>query len=149
MAPLLLLLVLLWLPLPTEASLLHLAGPVPESLGLQGGQLAPCPSPDHCVREEWHVADPLAAMEQLRPVVAALPGARIEAERPDSVQSAEGDGYLHATTESRLFGFIDDLELAADPQLGVLQVRSASRLGDSDLGVNRRRLEQLRAALGP
>ena len=146
---LLLVLILLWLPLPADASLLHLAGPVPESLGLRGGQLAPCLSPAHCVREDWPCADPLAALEQLRPVVAALDGARVEADRPGSAQSAGPPAYLHATAESRLFGFIDDLELAADPQGGVLQVRSASRLGDSDLGVNRRRVEQLRAALGP
>ncbi|MCT0198376.1 DUF1499 domain-containing protein [Synechococcus sp. CS-1325] len=140
MVHLFLLLALLWLPLPAEASLLHLAGPVPESLGLQAGQLAACPSPAHCVREDWPLADPAAALKQLGPVLAGLPGTRIESSSPS---------YLHATAESRLFGFIDDLELAADPEAGVLQVRSASRLGDSDLGVNRARVEQLRGALRP
>ena len=149
MVRLLLVLILLWLPLPAEASLLHLGGPVPESLGLRGGQLAPCLSPAHCVREDWPSADPVAALERLRPEVAALSGVRIEADRPGSAQSAGASGYLHATVESRLFGFIDDLELAADPQRGVLEIRSESRLGDSDLGVNRRRVERLRAALSP
>ena len=60
----------------------------------------------------------------------------------------ERDGsYLHATTTSRLFGFVDDLELQALPAAGVLQARSSSRLGDSDLGVNARRLAALRQAL--
>jgi uncharacterized protein (DUF1499 family) len=57
------------------------------------------------------------------------------------------EGYLHATATSRLFGFVDDLELFADPTAGVLQARSVSRLGDSDLGVNARRLESLHRAL--
>jgi len=149
MVHLLLLLALLWLPLPAEASLLHLAGPVPETLGLQAGQLAACATPAHCVREDWPLADPVGALAQLRPVVAALPGTTIETGSAGSVASPSPPRYLHATAESRLFGFIDDLELAADPEHGVLQVRSASRLGDSDLGVNRARLEQLRQALGP
>ena len=56
--------------------------------------------------------------------------------------------YIHATATSRLFGFVDDLELYADQAGGRLQARSSSRLGDSDLGVNGRRLDQIGAALG-
>jgi uncharacterized protein (DUF1499 family) len=59
----------------------------------------------------------------------------------------KGDGYLHATVSSALFGFVDDLELYADGSSGVLQARSVSRLGDSDLGVNGRRLAELRNQL--
>jgi len=54
-----------------------------------------------------------------------------------------GDTYLHATASSVLFGFVDDLELYADQAHGLLQARSVSRLGDSDLGVNGRRLAAL------
>ncbi|WP_315856618.1 DUF1499 domain-containing protein [Synechococcus sp. EJ6-Ellesmere] len=56
---------------------------------------------------------------------------------------------MHATAESRLFGFVDDLELALDASGTGLQARSESRLGDSDLGVNARRLEGLRLILSP
>jgi uncharacterized protein (DUF1499 family) len=56
-------------------------------------------------------------------------------------------GYLHATASSRLFGFVDDLEIHTLPASHELEVRSASRLGDSDLGVNNRRLERLHRAL--
>ncbi len=56
------------------------------------------------------------------------------------------DDYLHAEERSRLFRFVDDLELLAAPD-GELIVRSASRVGRSDLGVNRRRVERLRALL--
>jgi uncharacterized protein (DUF1499 family) len=59
----------------------------------------------------------------------------------------QGDGYLHATATSALFGFIDDLELYADPAAGVVQARSVSRLGDSDLGVNSQRLAALEQQL--
>ena len=54
---------------------------------------------------------------------------------------------LHATASSALFGFVDDLELYADQARGQLQARSVSRSGDSDLGVNGRRLASLNQAL--
>jgi uncharacterized protein (DUF1499 family) len=56
-------------------------------------------------------------------------------------------GYLHAECESAVFGFVDDLELHLRPDEGVIAVRSASRLGYSDVGANRRRVERLRAML--
>ncbi|QNI69932.1 hypothetical protein CyaNS01_00786 [Cyanobium sp. NS01] len=56
---------------------------------------------------------------------------------------------MHATASSALFGFVDDVELYADPDAGLLQARSVSRLGDSDLGVNAKRLALLQAALTP
>jgi uncharacterized protein (DUF1499 family) len=58
-------------------------------------------------------------------------------------EQEQRDGYLHATVSSAIFGFVDDLELFADPGGAVLQARSVSRLGDSDLGVNSRRLAAL------
>jgi len=57
------------------------------------------------------------------------------------------DRYLHATLKSRIFGFVDDLELRLDPQTDVIHIRSASRSGHYDLGVNRRRVERLRKQL--
>lgn len=57
------------------------------------------------------------------------------------------DRFLHATWTSPVFGFVDDVELLYDPAAGLLHARSASRVGYSDLGVNRRRLEALFRAL--
>ena len=57
------------------------------------------------------------------------------------------DRYMHVTFKSRLFRFIDDLELKLDPQSGAIAIRSASRAGYFDLGVNRRRVESLREQL--
>ena len=119
-------------------ALFHLVGPVPTDLGVHNGALAPCPSPAHCARVNWPVADPQAALAALVPAVQATP-------RTTVVE--QGDGYLHATASSALFGFVDDLELYADTAHGVLQARSVSRLGDSDLGVNAQRLAALRGQL--
>ena len=123
---------------PAGAALLHLEGPVPADLGVRQGHLAPCPSPAHFAREVWPVSDPPAALAALLPAVLSLDGV-------DVVET--GDDYIHATATSRLFGFVDDLEVHADADGGVIEVRSVSRLGDSDLGVNARRLAALRRSL--
>jgi uncharacterized protein (DUF1499 family) len=128
----------LLLPMSARASLLHLEGPIPTDLGVQDHGLAPCPSPAHCAQASWTVPDAQEALTNLLPVVLAL----------DGVELVETDGpYLHATVTSRLFGFVDDLELFANGAEGQLQARSQSRLGDSDLGVNARRLDRLYQAL--
>ena len=124
--------------LAVTLALFHLVGPVPADLGVQNGSLASCPAPAHCARADWAVADPQAALQALVPALEAMPRTTI----------VEQDGaYLHATASSALFGFVDDLELYADTGHGVLQARSVSRLGDSDLGVNGRRLAELRDQL--
>ena len=76
--------------------------------------------------------------DEIRAVVDALPRSRI---------LAATEHYLHATLKSRLFGFIDDLELKLDPQTKMIGIRSASRSGSYDMGVNRRRVENLRKQL--
>lgn len=68
----------------------------------------------------------------------AGPRVRIAAERP---------GYLHAEYASRVFGFVDDVELELDPAATLVHVRSASRIGRSDFGANRARVEDLRTRL--
>jgi len=123
---------------PAHASLLHLAGPVPANLGLQQNHLAPCGSPAHCASARWPLAQEDTSLEQLVPLILGLEGVEVVDTRA---------GYLHATASSRLFGFVDDLEIHTLPASHELEVRSASRLGDSDLGVNARRLERLHEAL--
>jgi len=119
-------------------ALFHVVGPVPPELGVHGGALAPCPSAAHCARADWPVADPQAALAALQPVLSAMP-------RTALLEQTET--YLHATASSALFGFVDDVELYADTAHGLLQARSVSRLGDSDLGVNGRRLAALQQSL--
>ena len=127
------------------------AGARPENLGLSdAGRLAPCPASPNCVSsdatDEEHGIAPLALGPEVEArwaevvaAVSALPGAEIREER---------DGYLHAECRSRLFGFVDDLELHARPEEGIVSVRSASRVGHGDMGVNRARVETLRERLG-
>ncbi|EHJ47780.1 hypothetical protein DFW101_1773 [Solidesulfovibrio carbinoliphilus subsp. oakridgensis] len=61
---------------------------------------------------------------------------------------AATERYIHATQSSARFGFVDDLEFLYDPNQGLLHARSASRVGYSDFGVNRRRLEAIFRATG-
>ncbi|MCX5739852.1 MAG: DUF1499 domain-containing protein [Proteobacteria bacterium] len=116
---------------------------------MAGRSLAPCPNRPNCVSslagDTSHLVEPLAlrvpverAWPQLRDAVALLPRTRI-------VES--GDGYLRAEATSRLFRFVDDLEVLHVPGTARIDVRSASRAGYSDLGVNRARVESLRDAL--
>src|SRR5512147_125292 len=110
--------------------------------------LAPCPSSPNCVSSQAadadHRVDPIAyrgdavaAMRRLRAVIAAMPRANIV--------SAD-DHALRAEFTSRLFRFVDDVDCIVDPAASVIQIRSASRVGSSDLGVNRKRVEAIRAA---
>ena len=137
-----------------------LAGTAPTDLGVRDGRLkAPSSSPnsvssqadmwpDHPQRERARIAPlPLlgsgpgagpATMTRLRQLVESTPGARVVLARPD---------YLQTTFTTPLMKFTDDAEFWFDPVAGVVQVRSASRLGESDLGANRARIEALRARL--
>ena len=116
--------------------LFHLVGPVPEDLGIHNGRLSPCPSTAHCAEELWESSNPEADLTRLSALISDLPRSQIVSETED---------YVHAEVSSAFFGFVDDLELLA-VQDGI-QARSVSRLGDSDLGVNSRRLSLLHDSL--
>jgi uncharacterized protein (DUF1499 family) len=124
------------------------AGDPPPHVGKSGASLPPCPHTPNCVSSEAtddaHRIAPLAftgsatsALARLAQVVAAQPGATVVAHRDD---------YLYATFTTPLMGFVDDVEFLLDRERGVLNVRSASRVGRGDFGVNRKRIETLRQA---
>ncbi len=109
-------------------------------------RLADCPARPNCVSSEAQDAkhaikplrlkgDPTTGWAAISDIVGKLPRSKI-------VEAT--DRYLHVTCKSRLFGFVDDLELLLDPATGVIAIRSAARVGYSDLGVNRSRVEALR-----
>lgn len=79
-----------------------------------------------------------ATLAKIKAIVQATPGAVVVKSEP---------GYLYAQYTTRLMKYVDDVEFWFDPVNGVVQVRSASRIGKSDLGANRKRVEALRAAL--
>jgi uncharacterized protein (DUF1499 family) len=112
--------------------------------------LKACPDRPNCVSsdaiDEQHGIAPLTytipaekAWQLLVKQVVQLPRTKIVAQRPD---------YLHAECRSAVFGFIDDLEFRLLAGQGEIAVRSAARSGYYDFGVNRRRIEDLRTALG-
>lgn len=125
------------------------AGKRPANLGVHNSQLASCPATPNCVcsqeKDPSHKVEPLTvsgppemAMVRVKTVISSLKGITIISSTAD---------YLHAECKSRLFGFIDDLEVFWDKEHQLCHVRSASRLGYSDLGANRKRVENLRKML--
>lgn len=121
------------------------ARPAREALN---GKLPPCPSSPNCVSSQSddreHATDPLRfsgtaakAMADLKKVLAGMKRTKI---------LTETGTYLHAECTSFLFRFVDDLEFLVIEQDQIIHVRSASRVGHSDLGVNRKRVEAVRAA---
>jgi uncharacterized protein (DUF1499 family) len=125
------------------------AGKLPTNLGVEALRLAPCPSSPNCVSSD--AADSthsIAAFALAMPAGDAWPAVRGALESLSRIEIiAETSDYLHAECTSAVFGFVDDLELHLRSAEGVIAVRSASRLGYSDFGVNRRRIEALRALL--
>jgi uncharacterized protein (DUF1499 family) len=116
----------------------------PGQLAPPGEALRPCPSTPNCVSTEAtdprHAMPPLpypgsaqAAHARARAALLAEPRTRVVTERP---------GYLHAEARSRVFRFVDDVEVMVDSAAQVVRFRSASRLGRSDLGVNRARMQR-------
>jgi uncharacterized protein (DUF1499 family) len=118
----------------------------PANLGVVDGRLAPCPSSPNCVSTQAtdadHRMEPMPfndqAMKRLKAIIAAMPRMKIVTETGD---------YIHAEATSRLFRFVDDVEFFVDQKAKTIDLRSASRVGHSDFGVNRARMEQIRAAL--
>ncbi|CAB5079290.1 hypothetical protein D3OALGA1CA_2369 [Olavius algarvensis associated proteobacterium Delta 3] len=118
-------------------------------LGIHDGKLAPCPERQNCVSsdaaDEGHYVAPLQIAADPEQTWEALND--LLAERPRTTIVTTTGEYLHVVEKSRFFGFIDDLEFHLRPEEEIIAVRSASRKGYSDLGVNRRRVEEIRAEL--
>ncbi|MEM9502833.1 MAG: DUF1499 domain-containing protein [Cyanobacteria bacterium P01_E01_bin.43] len=125
-------------------------GTRPSDIGVKEGQLKACPKSPNCVVSQGdtdaehaiapfsYTGDTAAAMTTLRQVIEAQDGSEV---------IEQTDTYLYAEFTSKLMGYVDDVEfyLPADAA-GTVHVRSASRLGQSDLGVNRKRIEAIRSA---
>lgn len=124
------------------------AGERPENLGVQGGRLTECPGTPNCVSsqavDEGHRIAPLVFSDDPAPAFARLKQAL--GRRGDTTVIEEHPGYLRVEFRTTLF--VDDGEFLLDDQQRLIQVRSASRLGYSDLGKNRRRLEEIRQQFG-
>ena len=120
----------------------------PDNLGIRDGRLAPPGRTPNSVSSQ---ADPADAEHYVAPIpykgdaLAAMAAVRrsVESMRDATVIRYEGN-YLYAEFRSKRMRFVDDVEFLYDDQSGLIQVRSASRLGRRDFGVNRARVEAIR-----
>ncbi len=122
----------------------------PTNLGVRDGHLAPCPASPNCVSTQAedppHRMAPLPlgelsaaeALDRIKRAIAGTPRMKIV---------AETDTYLRAEATSLIFRFVDDVEFFIDADARLIHFRSASRVGRSDFGVNRSRMEKLCQAL--
>ncbi len=128
------------------------SGRRPEYLGVRDGRLVPAKrtpnnvnsqadqiaDPEHFIESLRYPGDAKQGWAALRQAVDAMPRVKVIKSEPN---------YLYAEFSTRLMGFVDDTEFYLDENSRVIHVRSASRLGSSDFGVNRERIETIRAKL--
>ncbi len=118
----------------------------PATLGVMNGNLAPCPDSPNCVssqsNDKKHYVKPLRYEEELTEAKERLISVITSMKRVKIVTDEEE--YLHAEFTSMLFRFVDDVEFYFDDANKTIHLRSASRIGYSDLGVNRKRVETIR-----
>ena len=134
-----------------------LRGKAPADLGLQNGKLKRPSRTQNCVTsqaDQWPehpqktysaitafkaTGDGTAEMTKIAQALQSMPRTVIIKQEPT---------YIYAQSTTKSFKFTDDVEFALDASKGIIDVRSASRLGQKDFGVNRARIEAIRAALG-
>jgi uncharacterized protein (DUF1499 family) len=125
------------------------SGKRPDEMGIDPSGLRGCPKSPNCVsseaKDEKHAiegfrlkGDPNVSWPLIQDEIASMPRWTIV---------TATDTYIHVECKSRIFRFIDDLELYFNSSNGIISIRSASRVGYSDFGANRRRVELLRGEL--
>ena len=121
------------------------------ALGVQNGQLTPCPDAPNCVStqapldDSQHYAAPIPFNGDAKKAIRAVFEA-VEATSRSKVV-ARDKRYLHAEVRSLVFRFTDDVEFYVDNTAKLIHFRSASRVGKGDMGVNRKRMNKLRSAV--
>lgn len=119
------------------------AGEPPQDIGVRDGRLIACPESPNCVSsyessEEHSIAALDGNLSQIQQILVAMDGANIV---------KQSSNYLYAEFTSSLMGYVDDVEFLYDAASKTTQVRSASRVGYSDMGANRSRIEAIRMQL--
>jgi uncharacterized protein (DUF1499 family) len=124
----------------------------PVNLGITHGKSLPCPDSPNCVSsqspDKRHFIEPIPyegeqqlARDRLVAVIQGMKRSKIV---------TASDDYIHAEFTSAFFRFVDDVEFYFDSEAKTIHMRSASRIGYSDFGVNRKRLEDIKSMLkGP
>ena len=130
----------------TALYLLSMTAPRPTQLGVIDGKLANCPSSPNCVStqasDDQHQILPIPLQGSAGEMIEKIKKI-VLSEFPRTRLVSESDHYLHFEFKSLIFRFIDDVEFVVDDKHSVVHFRSASRVGRSDLGVNRKRMEKI------
>lgn len=129
------------------------SGSRPENIGVRGESLANCPSSPNCVashlkpEDKEHYIAPLDWPQEMSAdqVLDRLEKIVRQSERTKIIKKQKD--YLYAEYKSKLMGYVDDVEFYLVEKAGKIHVRSASRIGYGDWGVNRKRIESVRAEL--
>ena len=101
-------------------------------------ELKPCIQISHCVREELDMENIVEPFEEVKQIIENTPRTKI----------VENDGdYLHAEVTSRIMKYVDDLEVSYIPENNKIVIRSESRVGEGDFGVNKKRVEFIKSNL--
>ncbi|MFT5092738.1 MAG: hypothetical protein ACI8P0_001767 [Planctomycetaceae bacterium] len=118
----------------------------PDDAGLTNGKLRPCPDSPNCVCSEYpgnaHSIEPLIFSDDADAAWARLIGILLD--QPRTTIVSQTDDYIEARIRTRILRFVDVLEFRLDRATKRINIRSASKVGYSDLGTNRRRVESLR-----
>lgn len=133
-----------------------LSGTAPTDLGVQNERLKPPSLTRNSVSSQaaLHPDHPQLNYAQIEPLklfgfaperTMAVLASVLQAQAGIKVLHSD-EGYIRATATTPWLGFVDDLEFWLNPTLGVVEVRSASRLGREDFGTNRARMERIRSA---
>ena len=101
-------------------------------------ELSECVEIAHCVREEWDVSSIEKPFKEIKELIEKSPRSVIV--------ELDGD-YLHAEVTSKWMKYVDDLEVSFIPESSKLLIRSESRVGESDLGVNQKRVDLLKSKM--
>ena len=112
-------------------------------------QLKPCPESPNCVstqtQQKSKQMDPIPFKLDPKEVIKVIKG--VVENLPNTHLEKESLNYLHYTFKSRIFGFIDDVEFLIDAEQKLIHFRSASRTGYSDMGVNKKRMTEIKKAI--
>ncbi len=122
----------------------------PDTIGLTHGKLAPCPNKPNCVCSESYTGkqakhDITAIKTSEKELLTTWKQIRDSIKTNGGIIISETDTYLHAEFTSTFFRFVDDVEIRLNRESFQIHLRSASRMGHSDFGANRKRIETIKS----
>ncbi|MDQ7001983.1 MAG: DUF1499 domain-containing protein [Ghiorsea sp.] len=121
---------------------------MPSDLGLQDGVLRPCPESPNCLCSEAHTKhDDMHYTAPIQGDKTMWLTLKIELEEQGGELVTHNNDYLHFTFSTPIMHYVDDVELRFDEASQLIHIRSASRIGRSDFGVNRARIKAIKQAL--